>query len=131
MLARLPARGLGCGIWFADGDQAQGQRGTAFAADPYVPVDPISRPRQFGVRVDRLALIIQPTRIAPAGPHHNITTRVQHRCDAIGLQVDTIADTNFSRHDGDPVQLLAAVLVGQLEVSETLCGQIEGGVDAP
>jgi hypothetical protein len=47
------------------------------------------------------------------------------------LKVDTIADTNFSRHDGDPVQLLAAVLVGQLEVSETLCWQIEGGVDAP
>ena len=90
------------------------------------------------MQVDRPVLIIQPTRIAPAGPHNNITARVQNGCDAIRLQVGTIAYSDLSRHDGDPVQLLAAVLVGQLEVPEALgsspgagCRQIERRVDAP
>jgi hypothetical protein len=98
------------------------------------------------VQIDRFALLIRPARIAPAGPHDNdlpvrkrVTAGVQHGRDAIGLQVGTIADMDLSRHDGDPVHLLAAgsspgqaaVLVGQLEVSEALCGQVEGRVDAP
>jgi hypothetical protein len=100
-----PSQGqaLSCGIWFADGDQTQSQRGAVLAADPDRPVDPIVGLRQFSVDIDRLALLIQPTRIAPAGPHNNIAARVQNGCDAIRLQVGTIADTDLSRHDGDPV----------------------------
>jgi hypothetical protein len=68
-----PSQGqaLSCGIWFADGDQTQSQRGAVLAADPDRPVDPIVGLRQFSVDIDRLALLIQPTRIAPAGPHYH------------------------------------------------------------
>ena len=87
LLAHVPPCGLRDGIWFANSDQAQRQRRTALAADFDCAVEPLACARQDGEQIERFVLLIQPTRIAPAGADHHIAARVQHRRDAVGLQV--------------------------------------------
>src|SRR5579864_5247549 len=121
------------GVGLADGDQAQRQRRTALASDPYGLIDPpVRRGLAEGIQqVERLAVLLLPAGILPAGPHDDIAAILQYAGNAVWLQVHAVGDADLTLHHRNAIQLLALVLVGQHEMTKPLAGKIERTMDPP
>jgi hypothetical protein len=61
----------------------------------------------------------------------NIAAAGQHRGNPVELNIGGIGDPDFPLDHRNPVQLLAARFIGDLEVSEAFDEKIKARVDAP
>ena len=131
--ARRPPRGLSGLFGLLDGDEPQGERLAALAPDKDRPVDQpaIRRRAEFGEKIDRLARGVEPPSVPPAGADQHIGALFEHEGDAVGLQIGAIGDADLAFDDRDPIERLAPVLIGQLEMAEALARKVEGAVNAP
>jgi len=86
---------------------------------------------ELGEKIDRCAVSIEPTRILPARTHQDVGAGIKNCRHAIRLQIGSIGDADFPRHNRNPVQRLASLLVSQLEEAEAFARQIKGAMDAP
>src|SRR5208282_1960464 len=86
---------------------------------------------KLGKNIDGATIGVEPARIPPAGAHDNVSTSFNDRGYPVRLHVNAIAQADLAFHHRDAVHSLTAMLVGQLEETEPLAGQIESAVDAP
>src|SRR5271167_3900958 len=77
--ARRPPRGLGSLPGLLDGDEPQGEWLAAVASDKDRPVDQpaVRRLAEFGEKIDRLALGVEPAGVSPAGAHHDVSALLE------------------------------------------------------
>jgi hypothetical protein len=97
------------------------------------PVDQaaVRRLAEAGEKIDRLAVDVEPAGVPPAGAHHDVGALLEHPGDAVRLQIGAVGDADLAFNDGDPIERLAALLIGEREEAEALAGKVESAVDAP
>src|SRR5207253_874827 len=116
-----------------DGDQTQSERCAALAFYPDRPIDQPAdcRLTQLGDEIEHITFGIEPARALPAGPDHDVRPGFEQGRHAVRLQIGAIGKANLSSHRRYPVERLARLLIGQLEVAKAFLRQIERAVDAP
>src|SRR5208283_3395384 len=130
---RYPPRGLGSLPGLLDGDEPQSERLAALASNEDRSVDQsaVRRLAELSEKIDWLALGVEPTGVSPAGADQHVGVLLKHEGDAVGLQIGAIGDADLAFNDGDPIERLAPMLIGQLEMTEALARKVEGAVNAP
>src|SRR5271165_5079708 len=66
-----------------------------------------------------------------AGADQHVSPLIAHDGDAVGLQIGAIGDANLAFDHRNPIERLAPMLIGQLEMTEALARKVEGAVNAP
>ena len=137
ILARLSAggaaRGFGGLPGLLDGDEPQGERLAVLARNEDRSVDqPALRGlAELGQKIDRLALGVEPASVSPAGADQHVGVLIEHVSHAVGLQIAAIADADLAFDHRYPIERLAPMLIGQLEMAKALARKVEGAVNAP
>ena len=137
--ARRPPRGLGGLPGFLDGDEAQGERLPALGSDEDRPIDQpaVRRLAEFGEKIDRLPIGVEPAGVPKSRRGSARQPLIEHDGDAVGLQIgatpglDPGADADLAFDHRNPIERLAPMLIGELEMAESLGGKDEGAVNAP
>src|SRR5262245_35647382 len=116
-----------------DGNQTQRKSRAIFASDPDRPIDqPACRGlAQLGNKINRLPFSIEPARALPGSAHEDIGAGLKYDSDAIGLQIGTVSDADLALDDRDPIERLALLLIGQLEMAKSFVWKIESTMNAP
>src|SRR5262245_1304092 len=86
---------------------------------------------QLGNKINRLPFSIEPARALPGSAHEDIGAGLKYDSDAIGLQIGTVSDADLALDDRDPVERLALLLIGQLEMAKAFVWKIESTMNAP
>ena len=95
-------------------------------------ISPVSEAlREFGEKIDRLAIGVEPAGVPPAGADQHVSPLIEHDGDAVGLQIGAIGDANLAFDHRNPIERLAPMLIGEFEMAEPLGGKVEGAVNAP
>src|SRR6266540_3620358 len=131
--ARLASRGRSSLRRLLDGNQTQSKSSAALASDPDRPIDaPACRcVAQLGNKIKRITLGIEPARALPASTDEEVSPGVEDDCHAIGLQIGTIANADLALDHRYPVERLARLLIGQLEIVKAFARKIERAMNAP
>jgi hypothetical protein len=132
-LARSSPCGFGGLCWLFDGHEPKGEQLAARAPDKDRPVDQpgVRRFAEFGEKIDRVPVAVEPASVSPSRAHDEVSALVKHAGDALRLQIGTIGEANLALDDGDPIKPLAPVLVGQFKEAEAFARKVERAVDAP
>ena len=81
--------------------------------------------------IEGSAVFTVPARSFPGRAHNDIGAPLQHMRQGNGMHEPTIGDDDIPLGDGDAVEPLAALLIGQLDKTEAFGRKIEGAVKAP
>src|SRR5579862_634010 len=129
-LALRLVRGL---LRLLDGDQTQGERRAALGFDPNRTIDqPSFRGLgKFSNEIERMAFAIEPARALPTSPNDEVSFGLDQPSHALRLQIGPIGKANLARNRRYPIERLAFLLIGQLEVAKTFPRNIERAVNAP
>ena len=130
---RHPPRGFGGLPGLLDGDEPQSERLAALASNKDRSVDQsaVRRLAELSEKIDWSAFGVEPTGVSPAGADQHVGVLLEHVSDAVGLQIAAIADADLAFDHRDPIERLAPMLIGQLEMAKALARKVEGAVNAP
>ncbi len=130
--ARGPPRAFGGLPGFLDGDEAQGERLSALASDEDRRIDQpaVRRLAEFGEKIDRLSPSASSQRaFLKTGADRHVSPLIEHDGDAVELQIgatpglDPGADADLALDHRNPIERLASMLIGELEMAESLGGR--------
>ena len=123
---RHPPRGLGGMPGLLDGDEPQSERPAALASNKDRSVDQsaVRRLAELSEKIDRRALGVEPTGVSPAGADQHVGVLLEHEGDAVGLWTGAIGDADLAFDHRDPIEGLAPMLIGQLEMTEALARKV-------